>query len=80
MSDDKRVRFTTVLEKYPTYRDDSINWCWKWLAGKRKDDNAEGLWRVHNNLYDLSDFVKTHPGGSDWLSVTKVSRTLINKF
>lgn len=42
-----------------------------WLAGKRIDDNAEGLWRVHDKLYDLTDFVQRHPGGSEWLELTK---------
>jgi cytochrome b involved in lipid metabolism len=44
---------------------------YRWLAGKRIDDNAEGLWRVHDKLYDLSDFVEKHPGGRDWIKVTK---------
>lgn len=73
MSDEKSARFTKIVEKYPTYRDDQINWCWKWLAGRRKDDNAEGLWRVHDKLYDLTDFIDKHPGGRDWLTITKVS-------
>lgn len=72
MSEENGVRFTTVLEKYPTYRDDIINWCWKWLAGRRKDDNAEGLWRVHDKLYDLKSFYDNHPGGRDWLTISKV--------
>ena len=42
-----------------------------WLAGKRIDDNAEGLWRVHDKLYDLTDFVQRHPGGAEWLEMTK---------
>lgn len=42
-----------------------------WLAGKRIDDNAEGLWRVHDKLYDLTDFVNRHPGGAEWLELTK---------
>lgn len=43
----------------------------RWLAGKRIDDNAEGLWRVHDKLYDLTDFIDHHPGGSNWLQITK---------
>jgi cytochrome b involved in lipid metabolism len=31
------------------------------------------LWRVHDALYDLSSFVDVHPGGSEWLRLTKVS-------
>lgn len=43
-----------------------------WLEDKREDDGAEGLWRVHDQLYDLRDFIKVHPGGSMWLRLTKV--------
>lgn len=43
-----------------------------WLDSKRDDDNVEdGLWRINNTLYDLSDFVAKHPGGSDWIRMTK---------
>lgn len=72
MEENKRVRFTTVLNKYPTFRDDPINGCWKWLKGRRADDNAEGFWRVHDKLYDLRDFKKKHPGGREWLTLTEV--------
>lgn len=36
------------------------------------DDKADGLWRIHNTIYDLNDFIKSHPGGSDWIELTKV--------
>lgn len=49
-----------------------ITFCFSWLESKRDDDNAEGLWRVHNTLYDLTKFINMHPGGSDWLIFTKV--------
>ena len=42
------------------------------LEDKRRDDGAEGLWRVHDDLYDLSSFLHKHPGGSEWLRLTKV--------
>ncbi|KAB0794189.1 hypothetical protein PPYR_13809 [Photinus pyralis] len=57
--------------KYPTHRNTPSQSAATWLAGKREDDNAEGLWRVHDNLYDLNEFVKDHPGGSTWLELTK---------
>lgn len=44
-----------------------------WLDEKRKTDGAEGLWRIHDSLYDLTDFIRKHPGGQFWLEVTKVS-------
>lgn len=44
----------------------------RWLDAKRDDDNVEdGLWRIHNTLYDLTDFISSHPGGPDWLRMTK---------
>ncbi|KRT81011.1 hypothetical protein AMK59_6161, partial [Oryctes borbonicus] len=66
-----------------------------WLDGKRVDDGAEGYWRIHDDLYDLSNFIKHHPGGPDWLKMTKgtditeafevhhikgVAETLLHKF
>lgn len=53
-----------------------INWSFRlkycsWLDSKRDDDNVEdGLWRINNTLYDLSDFIRKHPGGSDWIKMT----------
>lgn len=41
------------------------------LEARRKIDGAEGLWRIGNRLYDLETFVKSHPGGSEWLRLTK---------
>lgn len=49
-----------------------------WIKGKRLDDNAEGLWRVNNKLYDLSEFIEKHPGGKFWLETSQVS--LNNKY
>lgn len=59
--------------KYPSLRDHPLKIGTVWLAGKRLDDGAEGLWRIHDSLYDLSSFVDKHPGGKDWLQLTKVS-------
>ena len=46
-----------------------------WLHGKRKDDNIGGkqghLWRIHDGLYDLRGFIKTHPGGEDVIESTE---------
>uniref|UniRef100_A0A1B6H6A9 Cytochrome b5 heme-binding domain-containing protein n=2 Tax=Homalodisca liturata TaxID=320908 RepID=A0A1B6H6A9_9HEMI len=42
-----------------------------WLEGRREVDGAEGLWRVHDGLYELSSWVHSHPGGSQWLEITK---------
>lgn len=42
-----------------------------WLQGKHADDAAEGLWRIRDKLYDLTDFAQRHPGGSFWIEQTK---------
>ncbi|CAD7085894.1 unnamed protein product [Hermetia illucens] len=60
-----------ISNKFPTYRNSAFITTHSWLEGKRKDDNAEGLWRVHDSIYDLSDFINKHPGGPDWLKLTK---------
>lgn len=52
----KRVCSTSVIRKYPKFRDDKLNGCWKWLKGRRADDDAKGLWGVHDKLYDLKEF------------------------
>jgi hypothetical protein len=43
-----------------------------WLELRSKEEGAEGLWRINNKLYDLSSYIKIHPGGSEWLELTKV--------
>eukprot|EP00090_Calanus_glacialis_P038314 TRINITY_DN66911_c0_g1_i1.p1 TRINITY_DN66911_c0_g1~~TRINITY_DN66911_c0_g1_i1.p1 ORF type:complete len:439 (-),score=74.31 TRINITY_DN66911_c0_g1_i1:18-1256(-) len=50
-------------------RDVAIKTSLRWISGRVKDDNCEGLWRIHDQLYDLSDF--KHPGGSAWIELTK---------
>lgn len=31
------------------------------MQSRQQDDNAEGLWRVHDTLYDLTEFINWHP-------------------
>lgn len=62
---------STILRKYPTYRNEAFKNSQMWIEGKRLDDNAEGLWRVHDKLYDLTSFIESHPGGEEWLEMTK---------
>jgi len=62
---------SSISEKYPTYRDEPLKTTKRWIEGKRIDDNAEGLWRIHDKLYDVTSFVDRHPGGAEWLSITK---------
>lgn len=58
--------------KYSKYRDHPLHSGHTWLEAKRETDGAEGLWRVHDGLYDLGSFVDSHPGGAEWLEMTKV--------
>lgn len=41
------------------------------MEGRRREDGAEGLWRIHDKLYDLTKFVKSHPGGKFWIEQTE---------
>jgi len=68
-----KIKYTTIVNKYPSFRDEAIKSCWRWLEGRQEDDNAEGYWRVHDKLYNLSDFIKNHPGGSEWIALSKVN-------
>lgn len=43
------------------------------MEGKNIDDGAEGYWRIHDKLYDLTKFLDSHPGGKDWIKLTKVA-------
>ncbi|XP_054290732.1 cytochrome b5-related protein-like isoform X2 [Macrosteles quadrilineatus] len=57
---------------YPEWRVDSgLLSPERWLQGKQECDGAEGLWRVHDGLYDLSLWIHSHPGGAQWLQDTK---------
>lgn len=58
--------------KYPAHRDHPFRCADLWIEDKRADDGAEGLWRIHDDLYDLSDWIDKHPGGRDWIRLTKV--------
>ncbi|GAB0086964.1 Cytochrome b5-related protein [Sergentomyia squamirostris] len=62
---------TSISRKYPSLRNSSKRTQYSWLEGRRLDDGAEGLWRVHDGIYDLTDFVEHHPGGREWLEMTK---------
>ncbi|KAK4873787.1 hypothetical protein RN001_013147 [Aquatica leii] len=44
---------------------------YQWLEDKKIFDGAEGLWRIHDNLYDLTNFIDRHPGGKFWLEISK---------
>lgn len=71
-SEEKKTHVSFPQLKYPSLRDEGFKDPVQWLTGKAMDDGAEGLWRVNNGIYDLNDFVKRHPGGAEWLELTKV--------
>ncbi|RXG58235.1 cytochrome b5-related protein [Armadillidium vulgare] len=58
-----RVAITSPITKYPSKRDIEFKSAWNWLEGKREDDGVYPYWRIHDKLYDLSEFVDSHPGG-----------------
>ncbi|KAF7998118.1 hypothetical protein HCN44_009516 [Aphidius gifuensis] len=41
------------------------------LEGRKQVDGAENLWRINNRLYNLDEFINNHPGGAQWISLTK---------
>lgn len=62
-----RTNFNDIVINFRNY-----HLYFSWLKSKRKDDAVEDdLWRINDTLYDFTDFVHKHPGGSDWISVTK---------
>lgn len=69
-----RVRTGEIPEgdflKHPTGY--PIKDVYEYLDNKRIDDGIPGhLWRVHDKLYDLGDFVEKHPGGAQWIALMK---------
>jgi len=81
------------MEKYKISDRDSAKSSMRWIKCRVKDDNCNGLWRIHDTLYDLSSF--KHPGGQDWITLTKgtditeafetmhiqnISSTMLDKF
>lgn len=75
IAEEKKTHVSFPQLKYPSLRDEGLRDPVQWLIGKAMDDGAEGLWRVHDGIYDLSDFVKRHPGGEEWLQLSKASKS-----
>jgi cytochrome b involved in lipid metabolism len=59
------------ISKYPTGRDKPFRLAEDWIEGKRKDDNIGNLWRIHDKLYNLEPYITRHPGGQDWLIISR---------
>lgn len=68
---EKKTHVSFPQLKYPSQRDEGLKHPVQWLEGKELDDGAEGLWRVHDGIYDLSEFIDKHPGGKEWLELSK---------
>ncbi|KAE8740706.1 hypothetical protein FOCC_FOCC013775 [Frankliniella occidentalis] len=63
---------SSVLLKYASHRNGAPPVTGEsYMESRRQDDGAEGLWRVHDGLYDLTEFISRHPGGQNWLRITK---------
>lgn len=71
VKDDGDWRVSGISRNYPSYRQHRPITSESWLEGKNVDDEAEGLWRINDTLYDLSDFAARHPGGSSWIECTR---------
>lgn len=71
MGEEKNVT-SSLGFRYSKLRDHPLHTAHWWLEMKREQDGAESLWRIHDGLYDFSNFIEEHPGGSEWLEVTKV--------
>lgn len=69
---EKKTHVSFPQLKYPSLRDEGLRHPVQWLEGKALDDGAESLWRVHDGIYDLTEFVNKHPGGAEWLELSKV--------
>jgi len=60
------------FRKYPTLRDDNPKTAATWIRGRVLDEDFEpNYWRIHDKLYDFSDFIEKHPGGAEWLEATR---------
>lgn len=74
---EKKTHVSFPQLKYPSLRDEGLRHPVQWLEGKSMDDGAEGIWRVHDGLYDLTDFIDKHPGGAEWLELSKVTNIVL---
>lgn len=41
------------------------------LEGRKQIDGAKNLWRINNRLYNLDEFINNHPGGAEWITLTR---------
>ncbi|XP_026667542.1 uncharacterized protein LOC108622777 [Ceratina calcarata] len=67
----KKIESTIPGLDYFPGRDIKFKTPYSFLESRRQIDGAEGLWRINNNLYDLEGFARHHPGGAEWIRLTK---------
>ena len=67
----EKIESTIPGLRYPSGRDDPLKSGQGFLEGKKTDDGAEGLWRIKDKLYDLVDWINIHPGGAEWINLTR---------
>ncbi|KAH9642025.1 hypothetical protein HF086_008712 [Spodoptera exigua] len=68
---EKKTHVSFPQLKYPSLREGGLKDPIQWLEGKAMDDGAEGLWRIRDGLYDFEEFQDKHPGGAEWLELSK---------
>ncbi|CAH0407308.1 unnamed protein product [Chilo suppressalis] len=68
-SEKRQISFPQL--HYPANRGEFPQMPLQWINSRKIHDGAEGLWRIHDGLYDLTPFIPNHPGGSYWLTCTK---------
>ena len=62
------MKRTSKFRFYPKEDITRIDVLNQWFENKREIDGVPAkLWRVHDNYYDLTDFVDKHPGGKIWI-------------
>ncbi|XP_043684041.1 cytochrome b5-related protein [Vespula pensylvanica] len=71
MSNKQKINSSIPGLVYPLARNEIIKTPYGFLKGRTQQDGAEGLWRIRNGLYDLRTFAKSHPGGAEWITLTK---------
>jgi len=73
-STEKEDRLWAGFRRYPSHREGRIPFiktATNWIEGKRLDDDCGAYWRVRDSLYDLTEWIERHPGGREWIQVTR---------
>jgi len=73
-STEKEDRLWAGFRRYPSHREGRIPFiktATSWIEGKRLDDDCGAYWRVRDSLYDLTEWIERHPGGREWIQVTR---------